>query len=125
MKDEIAKIISMAQEGKITSDEASELISAIKSEEKQTTPSKSYLGKMLKIRIKSEKEENVKVNVPIRLVKFLLKMGHGIASQIPEAQKYVDDIDVDLIMNAIDNEMEGKIVDIQSDEGEMIEIYIE
>lgn len=126
MKDEIAKIIEMVQEGKITSDEAGELISALKEEsESKVTSSNNYLGKMLKIRVKSETQENVRVNIPIRLVKFLLKMGHGIASQIPEAKAYLEDIDLDLVMHAIDNEMEGKIVDIQSEEGETVEIYIE
>ena|SRR5690625_631741 len=125
MKDEIAKVIAMVEEGKITSDEASDLISAIKDEEKESTPKKGYLGKMLKIRVKSETEENVRVNIPLHLVKFLLKMGHGIASQIPDAKKYVDDIDLDVIMQAIDHEVEGKIVDIQSEEGETVEIYIE
>jgi|SRR5690625_1539819 len=124
MKDEIAKIFAMVEEGKITSDEASELIAEMKNGTK-STPNKSYLGKMLKIRVKSETQENARVNIPIRLVKFLLKMGHGIASQIPEAQKYVDDIDVDLLLEAIDNEMEGKIVDVQSDDGETVEVFIE
>ena len=124
MKDEIAKIFAMVEEGKITSDEASELIAEMKNETK-STPNNSYLGKMLKIRVKSETQENVRMNIPIRLVKFLLKMGHGIASQIPEAQKYVDDIDVDLLLEAIDNEMEGKIVDVQSDDGETVEVFIE
>ncbi|MEI3605295.1 hypothetical protein SPD48_06280 [Pseudogracilibacillus sp. SE30717A] len=126
MQDEIEKIINMVQEGKITSDEAGELIAAIKAEPKAvSTSNKGYLGKMLKIRIQSETEENVKVNIPIGLVKFLLKMGHGIASHIPESQKYVKDIDLDLVMHAIDTEMEGKIVDIQSEDGEIVEIYIE
>jgi len=124
MKDEIAKILAMVEEGKITSEEASELIDTMKSETK-STPSKSYLGKMLKIRVKSDTKENVRVNVPIRLVRFLLKMGHGIASQIPEAQQYADEIDVDMLLDAIDNEIEGKIVDVQSDDGETVEIYIE
>ncbi len=128
MKDEIAKIIDMVQEGKVTSEEAGELIAAIKAEpdpEVLPTSSKSYLGKMLKIRIQSQTDDNVKVNIPIRLVKFLLKMGHGIASHIPESQKYVNDIDLDLVMHAIDNEMEGKIVDIKSEDGDIVEIYIE
>lgn len=80
---------------------------------------------MLKIRVKSENQDNVRVNIPVQFVKFLLKMGHGIASHIPEAKKYVEDIDMEVLVQAIDNEMEGKIVDIQSEEGETVEIYIE
>ncbi len=46
MKEEISKVLSMMQEGKIDSDKASELISALK--EKQmplTSPSMQVLGK--------------------------------------------------------------------------------
>src|SRR5690625_1646294 len=89
MKDEITRIIDMVQEGKLTSDEGSELISALKDEpETPKTSSKHYLDKMVKIRVKSDSENNnIRVNIPIRLVKFLLKAGHGIASHIPEAKK--------------------------------------
>lgn len=124
MKEEIAKVIEMVQEGKINSDEAGELINALKNDSSNKRD-ENYLGKMLKIRVQSEQRENVNVNIPIRLVRFLLKMGHGIAANIPEAKEYMKDIDIDLIMHAIDNEMEGKIVDIQSEEGETVAIYIE
>lgn len=124
MKDEIAKVIEMVQEGKVNSDEAADLIDALKEDTKKGS-SGSYLGKMLKIRVHSEAQDNVRVNIPIRLVKFLLKMGHGIASNIPEAKEYVKDIDVDLIIHAIDNEMEGKIVDVQSENGDVVAVYIE
>lgn len=126
MKAEIAKILTMVQEGKISSDEASELIQALKTDEKsESESSNSYLGKMLKIRVQSDTQDNVNINVPIRLVKFFLKMGQGIAANIPEAKAYMEDIDFDLIIEAIDNELEGKIVDIESKEGETVAVYIE
>lgn len=125
MKEEVDRIIKMVQEGKINSEEASELMLALKGEEKAVPKVNNYLGKMLKIRVQSETAEQVKVNIPVRFVKFLLKMGHGIAKSIPEAKEYVKDLDVDVIMQAIDQEIEGKIVDITSDEGENVSVYIE
>lgn len=124
MKDEITKIIAMLQEGKIDSDEAGELISALK-EEKAPASTENYLNKMFKVRISSEMRDNVNVNIPIKLVKTLLKMGHGIASNIPQASKYAEDIDVDLILKAIDNEIDGKIVDVKSSNGDIVAVYIE
>lgn len=123
MKDEIAKIIAMVQEGKIDSDEAGELISALKGE--SNTPVDNYLGKTLKVRVKSDTQDNVNINIPIKLVKGLLKMGHGIAANIPQAKKYADDIDINLLMNAIDNEIVGKIIDVQSANGDIVAVYIE
>lgn len=125
MKDEIARIIAMLQEGKINAEEAEQLISAMKADEQEPRAKKGYLGKMLKVRITSEAKDNVVVNIPVKIVKFALKLGHGIAWSIPEAKGYVEDIDIDLLMNAIDNEIEGKIVDIQTEDGDTVIIAIE
>src|SRR5690625_3254986 len=94
MQEEIAKIITMVEEGKVSSEEAGELINALKEDEHAGDKGKSYMGKKLKIRISSEEKEKVRVNIPIRLVKWVLKTGHGIASSIPEAKAYADDIEI-------------------------------
>lgn len=125
MQEEIAKIITMVEEGKVSSEEASELINALKEDEHAGDEGKSYMGKKLKIRISSEEKEKVRVNIPIRLVKWVLKTGHGIASSIPEAKAYADDIDMDIVMQAIDNGIDGKIMDLDTEEGDSIAIYIE
>ena len=125
MQEEIAKIITMVEEGKVSSEEAGELINALKEDEHAGDKGKSYMGKKLKIRISSEEKEKVRVNIPIRLVKWVLKTGHGIASSIPEAKAYADDIDMDIVMQAIDNGIDGKIMDLDTEEGDSIAIYIE
>src|SRR5690625_317733 len=126
MKDEIAKIIAMVQEGKINPDEAGELISALKSDQTDSTPPKSsnYLGRTLKIRIQSDEQENVNVNVPVKLIKGLMKMGHGIDDNMPQAKKYADDVESNLLISAIDNKSTGKINDGKSDDGDSVEVYI-
>ncbi|CAG7659094.1 hypothetical protein ACFQI7_37315 [Paenibacillus allorhizosphaerae] len=107
MKEEISKVLSMMQEGKIDSDKASELIDALK--EKQTahtsqavqvlgkpdyskklsSASGGYLDKTLKIRVTSQENDNININLPIKPVKAVLGAGHSIASNIPQAAKYV------------------------------------
>lgn len=134
MKEEINKVLSMMQEGKIDSDKASELIDALK--EKQTAHasqsvqvlgkpdyskelssiSHGYLDKTLKIRVTSQANDNININLPIKLVKAALGAGHSIASNIPQAAKYVKDIDIDLLIDAIENELDGQIVDVRSGE---------
>ncbi|GIO26630.1 hypothetical protein [Ornithinibacillus bavariensis] len=127
MKQEIAKVIRMMEEGKIDAEKATELISLLKEKEESgsTAKSTSYLDKTLKIRIKSEENDQVNVNLPIRLFQVLLRAGHGIASSIPEVEKYVKDLDVDLILAAIDQELEGRIVDISTNNGDKIDVYVE
>ena len=105
-----------------------ELISLLKEKEEQqtnTATSSKYLDKTLKVRINSKENDNVNINLPIRLVQVFLKAGHGIAVNIPESQKYVEDIDIDLILEAIDQELEVQIVDITSGDGDKVAVFIE
>jgi hypothetical protein len=128
MKEEITRVLTMVQEGKIDSEKGAQLISVLK--EKETAApilqkKDKYLDKTLKIRIVSSKDDNVNVNVPIKLVKALLKTGHSIAASIPQSEKYVKDIDINLLIDAIENELDGNIVDIQSGEGDTVKVFIE
>lgn len=143
MKEEISKVLTMMQEGKIDPDKALELIDALK--EKQTahtsqavqmlgktdyskklsSASGGYLDKTLKIRVTSQDNEYANINLPIKLVKAVLGAGHSIASNIPQAAKYVQDIDIDLLIDAIENELDGQIIDIRSSEAETVSVVIE
>ncbi len=129
MKEEIAKVLTMVQEGKIDADKGAELIQVLKGKEETGNtrlekPTK-YLDKTLKVRIVSAEEDNVTVNLPIKLVKVVLMAGHSIAASIPEAEKYVKDIDINLIIEAIENELDGQIVDIKSANGDTVSVFIE
>jgi hypothetical protein len=81
---------------------------------KLSSASGGYLDKTLKIRVTSQENDNVNINLPIKLVKAVLGAGHSIASNIPQAAKYVKDINIDLLIDAIENELDGQIVDIRS-----------
>ncbi|QJX76254.1 hypothetical protein [Priestia megaterium] len=129
MKEEITKVLTMVQEGKFDAEKGSELIQVLK--EKEETSNKllkkpnEYLDKTLKIRIVSTENDNVKVNLPIKLVKLVLMAGHSIAASIPQSEKYVKDIDINLIVEAIENELDGQIVDIKSANGDTVSVIIE
>ncbi len=129
MKEEITRVLTMVQEGKIDADKGSELIRILR--EKEETGSKrlektdKYLDKTLKIRVVSSENDNVKVNLPIKLVKVVLMAGHSIAASIPESEKYVKDIDINLIIEAIENELDGQIVDVKSANGDTVSVIIE
>ncbi|MEA1854597.1 hypothetical protein MKX67_03950 [Cytobacillus sp. FSL W7-1323] len=129
MKEEITKVLTMVQEGKIDADKGAELIQVLKEKEekesKQPESSSKYMEKVLKIRVKSAENDNVTVNLPIKLVKVVLLAGHNIAASIPESAKYVKDIDINLIIEAIENELDGQIVDVKSADGDTVSIFIE
>ncbi|SDW04037.1 hypothetical protein [Paenibacillus sp. CF384] len=143
MKEEISKVLTMMQEGKIDSDKASQLIDALT--EKQAAPASDavqvwgksdypkklssapgdYLNKTLKLRITSQDNDNISVNIPIKLVKAVLGAGHTVASNIPQAAKYVKDIDITMLIDAIENELDGQIIDIRSGDKDTISVVIE
>lgn len=129
MKEEITKVLTMVQEGKIDADKGAELIQVLKEKEekesKQPESLSKYMEKVLKIRVKSSENDNVTVNLPIKLVKVVLLAGHNIAASIPESAKYVKDIDINLIIEAIENELDGQIVDVKSADGDTVSIFIE
>lgn len=127
MKDEISRVLTMVEEGKIDKEKATELINVLQGKDtpvliRKETP---YLNKILKIRVTSEEGDNVNVNLPIKLVKAVLKVGSSIAEKIPETEKYVKHIDVDLLIDAIEHEIDGQIVDITSAKGEKVLVMIE
>jgi DNA-directed RNA polymerase alpha subunit len=129
MKDEISRVLTLVEEGKLDKEKAGELINVLqgKNQPDLVTIKKDvpYGNKMLKIRVNSKEGDNVNVNLPINLVKAVLKVGTNIAERIPEAAKYVKDINIDLLIEAIENELDGQIVDIISANGDKVLVVIE
>ncbi|KMY32176.1 hypothetical protein ACZ11_08470 [Lysinibacillus xylanilyticus] len=129
MKEEISRVLTMVQEGKIDADKASELIQVLKekaeTEDNLLEKPTKYLDKTLKVRVVSAENDNVMVNLPLKLVKVVLMAGHSIAASIPQSEKYVKDIDINLIIEAIENELDGQIVDIKSANGDTVSVIIE
>lgn len=131
MREEIAKILTMVQDGKIDADKGAELIQILQDKEESTElfvekpKTNNYLDKMLKVRIQSTDNDNVTVNLPLKLVKVVLMAGHSIAASIPESEKYIKDIDINHIIDAIENELDGPIVDVKSANGDTVSVIIE
>jgi len=120
--EERMRILRMIQEGKITADEGSKLLAALRESRKdpRTMVSSGRPGKgMLRVRVTDmvTGKAKVSVNLPIGLV----DAGMSIASQ------YAPDINFGQIADAIrSGQMEGKIVDVVDEEdGEHIEVFID
>ncbi|MCI1967910.1 SHOCT-like domain-containing protein [Clostridium luticellarii] len=129
MNEEISKILKMVQDGKITADKAQELIESLKdkntelvksSEEKR---SDDIMDKMLKIKVNSHEGDNVNVKLPVKFIKIMLKTVGKIP--ISDSVKGMENIDLNLISEAIDNGLSGKIVDVKSADGDIVEVSIE
>jgi DUF4097 and DUF4098 domain-containing protein YvlB len=119
--EERMRILRMIQEGKITAEEGSKLLAALRESRKEprTVINTSRTGKgMLRVRVTDmvTGKAKVSVNLPVGL-----DAGMSIASQ------YAPDVNFAQIAEAIrSGQMEGKIVDVVDEEdGEHIEVFID
>ena len=86
MSEETQKILKMLEDGKISSQEAEKLLSALRNSEQQMEISNKKRH-WLKIRVFEGDTEKpkVKVNLPIVLIKVFLKLGMKFSDKIPKS----------------------------------------
>lgn len=125
MNENITKILKMVQEGKLDADKAAELIEAMSTKEKEeSTETKPKTEKMLKIKVIAADDcEKVNVKFPIKFIKASLKAFGKMPINI-EGDKS-NEIDMQAICNAIENDIDGKIVECCTKKGDNVEIVIE
>lgn len=127
MNEEISKILKMVEDGKINADKAQELIEAVGNKNEDTSvqlvQEDDIMNKMLKIRVDSHDGDLVNVNLPVKFIKTMLKTVGKIP--ISTEVKGMENIDLNLIADAIDNGIIGKIVDVKSANGDIVEVIIE
>jgi hypothetical protein len=123
MNENINRILKMVEDGKIDAAKAAELIEALNEKEPATNTQTQTKEKMLKVRILSAKGETVNVNLPIKFVKSSIKAFGKIPINIHGETNH--DIDMQAIADAIENGIDGRIVDINSKSGDKIEVVIE
>ena len=137
MNEEISRILKMVEEGKIDSEKAAQLIEALKGESKETvTLEKSPINsgktnskfkiKMLRIKVRSKENDIVNINLPLAFVSGMIKT----FGRIPNVNvNGMNDVDMEAmtqtILEAIDGGIGGKIVDIQTGDGDVVEVVIE
>lgn len=126
MNEEIVRILRMVEEGKLTAEKAKELIDALgKVDTVPAVYSGNYVDKFLRVKILSKDGDKVNVQLPIKVIKELIK----ITGKLPINIDNMQGINIEEIMNTIvaclDSEMMGEIVDISSADGDTIKVVIE
>lgn len=122
--DERMKILKMINDGKISAEEGSRLLSALsqRSDKPNRTARHSLSNQMLRVRVTdmSTGKAKVNINVPIKLV----NAGINIAAQfIPEMESAQM---MEAVKEALAENLSGKIVDVIDEEDqEHVEIFIE
>ncbi len=123
LKEEKIQILNMVQEGKVSPEEGITLLEALENNKDEINESNSS-AKWLKIRV-FDPDEDTKVNVtlPITLINLGVKLAGKFSPEFKEAG--LSEKDMNEIFDAIKNGATGKIVDVDSKNGERVEIVIE
>lgn len=126
--EERLKVLKMVQEGKISAEDAIELLSILEEGRRRTPVPPApppAIGRRdnrwLRVRVTDTNSGKTRVNVrlPISMVSAGLKMGMRFAPS-------VEGIDADQLMELIQSTEIGQIVDVYDDEdGEHVEVFIE
>lgn len=123
MGTEKLQILKMVQEGKVTPEEAQQLLAAIEEEPAKALPPKSAPLKAeaqwLRVRVSDIKTGRTKVNVNLPL--GLL----NVASRFIKVE-HMHGVDIQEILRLIKEGARGKLVDVtDEDDGEQVEVLIE
>jgi len=124
--EERMKILKLIEEGKLSAEEGSKLLTALSGARRgvPTPPRPSGMGgpaRWLRIRVTDTRTGRSKASVqlPLSMVDAGIKIG---ARFVPE----VDGVDMTSVMDAVRAGVTGKIIDVVDDEdGEHVEIYVE
>lgn len=118
------RILEMIENKTITAAEGAELLKALEGNEEKSSlvSNKKDAFKMFKIKVLSGDGDKVNVQIPIEFAKVALKNGKGFMKM---DQIEGLDLDIEEILRMVDSGMLGKIVDIQSADGDIVEIVIE
>lgn len=122
-KDEKLQILKMIEEGKITSEEGIKLLEAL-DDTPNTIPVETNKAKWIKIKVfEPEDKTNVDVTIPVSLIDIAMKIANKVS---PDFNKYgLSENDISGIFDSIKSGASGKIVDIKSESGEVVEIIVE
>lgn len=135
MSEERLRILEMVREGKITSEEALKLIDALAgvSEPARVMAEKrkgTGTGRMLRVRIHEAGGNRVNVNVPLGLLKsipsFIKMIPTEAADKMREKGVDLTHIDLEGIIEALEAGLtDGRLVDIEEEGGDKVEVYID
>lgn len=122
------QILKMVKDGTITVDEGVKLMEAMGKSEIEPAKFEVTQGnkiKMLRILVDAVddngKKVNVSVNLPVNLIKVMLESGQDLDfNGINVSEK----IDIDMILKAIENDVMGEIITVDSEDAK-VRIFIQ
>jgi hypothetical protein len=120
LSEERMQILNMIQNGQITAEEGTKLLSALKAGKKEGA-AEGARPRWFRVRVTDLRtgKNKVNMNIPMALVNVGVKMG---ARFVPETE----DVDYDEIRDALQSGQLGKILEVEDeDDQERVEIFVE
>lgn len=126
MREDLVKILDMIAEGKLEVGKGADLIEAIyKKEEKELKVLENYDRRMFRVYVDSVKGDNVRVNLPVAVITSILRA----TGKLPIKNTELEGIDFEMLSQAIvaalENEMLGEIVTVDSSQGDKVRVVVE
>lgn len=119
-------ITSLPLISKILGISIDELLSNEKTADIQLIPSekrKNLEDMLLRIIVNSEEGDKVKINLPMTLIKAAVEL--GLALPQVSGNNSLKNINFDEIMKIVESGVVGKILEVESSEGDTVEIIVE
>lgn len=126
--DETLRILKMVEEGTITAEQGTELLSAmnLNPPAQQMPAGKSgYDKKMFRVIVDSPAGDKVKVQFPVGAIRKILK----VTGKLPIPEETLQGVDLSSMMDAIseclDDEIEGDFVNVEGADGTTVRVFVD
>ncbi len=137
--EEKMRILKMVEEGKISAEQAVGLLDALTQAvpaeapadapagnwvEPVSAPDGGYDDKMLRVVVDTPEGDKVNVQLPVKIVRQMLKVTGKLPIQWEGSEKVDLEALTTAILECIDNETLGTIVDVSASDGSTVKVYI-
>lgn len=124
------KILDMVETGQITPEEAAKLLKALDQADMHApalTPKKAKTLRMFKVYVLTHDGDKVNVQIPLEFAKLAMAKGNGknIVFNNSKLGNLDIDLDWDMIQGLIEQGATGNLVDIETNDGDIVKISIE
>lgn len=119
MNEERMRILKMIEAGKVSAEEGISLLEAIDENINETIKPKSK-GKFLVVKV--DGDDKVNIRVPLALVDAGLKIGSKYEKDL---ENKLGGIQLEEMLKMAQEGAEGQIVDIETEDGESVKVYVE
>jgi DUF4097 and DUF4098 domain-containing protein YvlB len=133
MSEERLQILKMLQEGKITAEEAAQLLEALKASEAASSNDNSQVqavwqtptnARWMRIEVKERNGDRVHIKLPLAVVKAALRVGGHFSMGGFDSDELGPDVMAELEQALMEGET-GMLIDVVEEDGDHVQIFLE